>query len=365
MLRRSSLGASRWIAAVGFVAAIAVAAPMPVIPPAPDYSQAAAWAVWPGRPSEADVVPSGIVDTSSGEASRVDVFFVHPTTYLSRPNNNAHFDEPGVTTTLIERGVLRSQVSAFNHCCRIYAPHYRQAALAAFFHRNDAADAAALDLAYQDVLRAFDFYLASENHGRPFIIAGHSQGSLHVLRLLQERIAGKAVQKQMVAAYVIGYFVPQEIERTGLGVCRAATQTGCLISWNTVKPNAATTEKRSTHLVWLSREYQRLGDRPVVCTNPLNWSLDRGEAPASLNLGALPGVHPSQDLRPIIPALTGASCHDGELAVSIPWGRRHGFADALTLFGSYHIYDYNLFYTNIRVNADERAAAFLSRNHVE
>ena len=63
---------------------------------------------------------------------------------------------------------------------------------------------AAFELAYSDVLRAFDYYLAHENHGRPFILASHSQGSLHALRLIQERLAGKPLQKQLVAAYLIG-----------------------------------------------------------------------------------------------------------------------------------------------------------------
>ena len=44
--------------------------------------------------------------------------------------------------------------------------------------------------------------------------------------------------------------------------------------------------------------------------------------------------------------------------MQIPWSKRHGFSDLLTLFGSYHIFDYNLFYTNIRVNAQQRVAAW-------
>jgi hypothetical protein len=356
-LRRG--GAATILCIVAAVTTIAIAAPTPFVPRAPEYSQSDSWAAWPGRPSGADVVPPGVMDSSLNERARVDVFFVHPTTYMSGSSANAHFDELGATSILIDRGVLRSQASAFNHCCRIYAPHYRQAALATFFHRDDALDSAALDLAYGDVLRAFDYYLAHENHGRPFIIAGHSQGSLHVLRLLQERIAGSPLQQRLVAAYVVGYFVPQEIERTGLIVCRSPAQTGCIVSWNTVKSRVASTDSRTTHLVWLDGRYQRLGERPVVCINPLSWTPD-SDAPAELNLGALPGVHPSQALRPVVPALTGAECENGQLTVAIPFGNRHGFADALTLFGSYHIYDYNLFYSNIRTNASERTSAFFA-----
>lgn len=337
--------------------------PQMLVPPAPDYAQPDTWAAWPGRPSGADVIPPGIADDRLTKTKQVDVFFIHPTTFMSGNTSNARFDEPGITATLIDRGVLRSQASAFNDCCRIYAPHYRQAALAAFFHRDDGQDSAALGLAYGDVQRAFDYYIAHENHGRPFVIAGHSQGSLHALRLLQERIAGTSLQQRLVAAYIVGYFVPQDIERTGLPVCRSALQTGCIVSWNTVKPSAADSDSRTAHLVWLEGRYQRLENRQIVCVNPLSWLPDSSAGPES-NLGALPGVHPSQALRPIIPALTGADCDNGELAVSIPYRDRRGFSDALTMFGSYHVYDYNLFYTNIRANADARVDAYISlQNH--
>jgi hypothetical protein len=333
----------------------------PVTPPAPDYAQPDAWAAWPGRSSGADAIPPGILNRPGDRTGLVDVFFIHPTTFMSTQSSNARYDEPGSTSVMIDRGVLRFQASAFNDCCRIYAPHYRQAALAAFFHHDDARDCAALSLAYSDVVRAFDYYIAHENYGRPFIVAAHSQGSLHALRLLQERIAGTALQQRLVAAYVVGYFVPQDIERKGLQVCRSAMQIGCVISWNTVKPGAVNGESRKAHLVWLDGAYQRLQNRQIVCVNPLTWVPDDA-ALETLNLGALPGVHPSEPLRPIVPALTGADCDNGQLTVAIPFGSRHGFSDVLTLFGSYHIYDYNLFYTNIRVNAGERVAAFLAQH---
>jgi hypothetical protein len=323
-------------------------------PPAPDYAQPDAWVAWPGRPSDADVVPPGILEPLP--AARADVFFVHPTTYLFGSAPNARYDEPGATGRQIRRGVLRFQASAFNGCCRIYAPLYRQASIHAFMHADDAQAQAAFDLAYSDVLRAFDYYLRHENQGRPFIIASHSQGSLHAMRLLQERVAGTALLHRLVAAYVIGYDIPQEIERRGIPLCRTATQTGCLLDWNTVKAGASDEDRQNRRLIWLDGRYQHLPSRELVCVNPLNWELG-GEAPASLNLGALPGTAAAELLAPV-PELTGARCDAGLLRVDIPLGKRRGFADLLTLFGSYHVYDYNLFYLNIRRNARERVEAF-------
>ncbi len=326
-------------------------------PPAPDYAQPGAWAAWPGRPSAADTEVPGLPDAGLPEAEKADVFFIHPTTYLAGPAPNARFDEPGSTSTQIDRGVLRFQASVFNACCRIYAPHYRQAHLHAFFGNDEAASAQAFEVAYSDVLRAFDYYLANENRGRPFIIASHSQGSLHAMRLLQERIAGQPLQRQLVAAYAIGYPIPFDIERTGLPVCRSPTQTGCLIDWNTVKDGATNRARETTRLIWSAGTYQRAAGRPMFCVNPLNWTLG-GTATADLNLGSLPAVRPGADLEAPAIALTGASCSGGDLAIDIPFARRRGFSDALTLMGSYHIYDYNLFYTNIRVNARDRIRAW-------
>jgi hypothetical protein len=285
------------------------------------------------------------------------VFFIHPTTYLTGSEPNARFDEPGLTSSQIEHGALRYQASAFNACCRIYAPHYRQATISAFLTGDDVQAVAAFELAYADVLRAFDYYLQHENHGRPFIIASHSQGSLHAMRLLQERIARRPLQQQLVVAYAIGYDIPEDIERTGLPVCRSATQTGCLVDWNTVKQGISDSTRASHHLIWLDGRYQHFDDRTLVCVNPLNWELG-GTARAELNLGALPAVRASEALLPAVPQLTGASCESGLLRVSIPLRQRHGFSNVMTVAGSYHVFDYNIFYTNIRVNVRERISAF-------
>jgi Protein of unknown function (DUF3089) len=351
--------------AASAVAAALLAPPMaradtaPAAPPSPDYAQAAAWAAWPGRPSGADVVPPGLSAAPLPESQKVDLFFIHPTTYLVSSADNARYDEPGGTASRIDRGVLRFQASAFNACCRIYAPHYRQAALGAFMVRDDDRARAAYELAYSDVRRAFDYYLATENQGRPFLIASHSQGSLHAMRLLQERVAGQPLQQRLVAAYVVGFYVPQSIAHSGLAVCADARQNGCLVDWNTVKEG--TSAEPRARLVWLDGAYRHAETQPMVCVNPLNW-VPGGSAPAALNLGALPGVH-GDALEPPIPGLTGARCDGAVLRVSIPLTQRRGFADLLTLSsGSYHVFDYNLFYTNIRVNAMERVMSWHARH---
>lgn len=307
-------------------------------------------------------MPAGLPQAAIPAAERADVFFIHPTTYLSGATPNARYDEPGATSTQIDTGVLRFQASVFNACCRIYAPHYRQASIRAFWGYSDAQATAAFDLAYADVLRAFDYYIEHENHGRPFIIASHSQGSLHALRLVQERLAGQPLRARLVAAYIIGYAVPLELEKTGLSLCRSATQTGCVINWNSVKEGTTAGEREHNRFVWIEGAWQHVGTRALACTNPLNWELG-GAAPASANLGAVPGVRPEAPMPQVVPQLTGARCSGALLEVSIPLDERHGFANVLTAFGSYHILDYNLFYANIRVNARDRVRAYADASH--
>ncbi|HLY66254.1 MAG TPA: hypothetical protein VKU60_12025, partial [Chloroflexota bacterium] len=74
-------------------------------PPAADYAEQASWAAWPGEPSGADSLPQGLEDPALPAAERVDVFFIHPTTYLSFGIGNARYDEAGATRSRLERGV--------------------------------------------------------------------------------------------------------------------------------------------------------------------------------------------------------------------------------------------------------------------
>ena len=131
----------------------------------------------------------------------VDVFWIHPTTTRSQTEYNHDPLDPQVLKWTEESAVQR-QGSAFSACCRILAPRYRAATTKAL--ADPANREKAFALAYSDVERAFDWYMAHENRGRPFIISGHSQGGAHTTSLLEKRIKGTKLQRRMVAAYVIG-----------------------------------------------------------------------------------------------------------------------------------------------------------------
>jgi len=325
-------------------------------PAAPDYSQPWSWAALPDRSDAADVLPAGDVQDRQASAE-VDVFFVHPTTFFGTGSWNQPLDDTS-TNRLTDTFVLRGQASVFNSCCRIYAPRYRQATIYSFMD-NSGSGKSALQLAYEDVERAFDYFIEHYNQGRPFILAAHSQGSLHLRTLLEKRITGTALHERLVAAYPIGFGIDREalaIAVPDVPVCDSAEQIGCLVTWNAVGPQA-----------------DKWGDTgKSICVNPLTWRTDGAAADASLNIGGVAyagtfegtladvkGVPQDfADAKPILETgVADAQCVDGMLLVK----EVHSKYYAARPMGrdNYHIYDYNLFHMNLRKNVEQRVAKYL------
>jgi hypothetical protein len=328
-------------------------------PPAPDYDRPQAWLAFPGRNGLERSTTPGVIPVNES-AAPADVFFIHPTTYLKNDVYNARLDAP----TTFGDAVLLNQASVFNGCCRIFAPHYRQAVLSALNGTPGA-----VDLAYGDVAQAFRWYISHENKDRPFIIASHSQGSMLAVRLLQQEILGTPLQKRLVAAYVVGAYVPQDFRALGLPICDAPDQTGCVMSWNTSQTGRTGAFKLTRNATyWWQGAFKNSNNPPAVCVNPLTWT-EAGNAAASANLGslALPKLQGHDgELKAITlpkpePALTGAVCKDSLLDVNIPlW--KTAYQNALVwVYGSYHVADYGLFYDNIRLNAMTRVQAWRRR----
>lgn len=330
-------------------------------PSTPDYANEAAWAALPNRRDSVDALPLGADAADLQDSAAADVFFVHPTTYYRRDGWNADIKDMR-TNNFTESGSLRHQASVFNGCCRIYAPRYRQATLAAFID-TEGNGAPALELAYGDVKAAFEYYLQTYNRGRPFILAGHSQGARHAIRLMAEQIDGKPIAARMIAAYLIGY--PLKLTQAGrpfehASLCQNAQDTGCILGWNTTIEGGDPLKFRAANdLSSGLPEVQRTAMGASVCTNPLNWHVD-GEADASAHLGAMPFDRSEAGAPLPVPQknLIAARCKDGVLFISNP-GK--DFQRLVMPGGSYHNYDINLFYMNIRENSLTRTRVFMAR----
>lgn len=315
----------------------------------PDYAGMASWLARPDLPGNpAQWLPPGVnPPVSVGNAA---IFYVHPTTYLERDRWNAPI-RPGGLTEMRTIPIVRSQASAFAEAGPVWAPRYRQAAYGAFLLSNRDATRA-LDLAYRDVLAAFDRFLV-DAADRPIIVAGHSQGALHLLRLLRERrpkLAGR-----LVAAYVVGWPVSKvaDLPTLGLQACRAAGQTGCLLAWLTfgepANPDLILDEWK-TGRGPSGRPHRA---RDLLCVNPLTGT-EGGAAAATDNPGTL---LPSPDLRSaaLSTGLVGARCQDGLLLLD---GNIPSLGPLVLPGNNYHVYDITLFWGAIRSDTVRRLQAW-------
>lgn len=303
-----------------------------VHPAPPDYADAASWAL---RETGTD-----------GRAA--DVFYIQPTTFRSADWNQDMAD--AATRRWTDLSVTARQASLFDACCRRFMPRYRQASSRAFAERRgDGAKAYAL--AYGDVLRAFRSYIAHDNHDRPFIIAGHSQGALHGLRLIQEEIAGTPLAARLVIAYLPGLGIPMRALPADIDACAATGQTRCVVSWNSFDADADT----GGYVARSVADYGVPGgDDRLLCVNPLSFSLAEPAVREPAGKGALPGPVTEGALPAPVPGVLTAWCDHGVLRV-VP--RPGHFVERLP-GGNLHMNDIAFFWGDIRADAAARVAAW-------
>ncbi len=331
-------------------------------PPAPSYASEESWAaLWP-RADEADVAPQNTAYPEAQSSAQVDVFFVHPTCYTKKDFWNGPFDDPGVKNSV--SFMMMYMAGVFNSTARVYAPRYRQFTLFSVVEKETTSGMQAIDLAYSDVERAFDYYIKNLNQGRPFILASHSQGSMHSGRLLQTKIVGTPIQPKLVAAYLIGMAIPNNLP--GIEPARSATDTGVYINWNSLTADADPRFFTEDIVIWVGNAYRKSKGVSILQVNPLSWLLNGDKVAASNNPGSLPS-DPGSNLRPLIQGVTSADASGSILVIEKP-AVSSDFPDdgpdaplLNAYYGDYHNYDYQLFYESIRKNAVDRVIAFLAK----
>jgi hypothetical protein len=197
----------------------------------------------------------------------VDCFYVYPTISRDESVNSdmqASDDEEGFAAL--------NQVARLGSVCRVFAPIYRQTTLtglgSALSGGGGGPSAEAGEIAYGDVLEAWQHYLAEDNGGRGVILVGHSQGSAHLSRLLEEEVdPDPEVRDRVVAAYLAGWGVdvpPGEVVGgtfQELPLCEADDQIGCVLSWASFRETAPPPEG-----AFFGRS--RGNGEPAACTNP-------------------------------------------------------------------------------------------------
>lgn len=223
------------------IAALSPGQPAQALPPAPNYSVEKSWICLPGRNDTCStpLATTALGANGYGSTGRstvakdppFDCFYVYPTVSQDQGlNSDLNVSE--------EIGATQSQFARFASVCRPFVPIYRQMTLAAVATSSAGGDVTrAGTIAYSDIANAWRTYLAKYNHGRPFVLVGHSQGSLMLQELIKHEIDGKPVAKQMVRAIIPGFdvLVPQgklvggTFKSTPL--CSRPGETGCVMSW--------------------------------------------------------------------------------------------------------------------------------------
>ncbi len=340
---------------------------------APDYSLASNW-----------LAHSEIVDNTDwkaeGEQAALNagetayVFFIHPTAFLGNDHWMGSLDK----TTATEENrqwTMANQASAFNRCCEVFAPYYREVSITTYFESDLDTIAPVIDFAYRDVKRAFESFLQNIPENTPFIIASHSQGTLHGQRLLQQVIDGSPLSQRLVAAYLIGGTVQQRLflsHYQNVDICRTATDLQCVIAFDTWR---AGVETEGSVPNWIGDHYVRTND-PWVCVNPLSWEYNQEAVNARENPGSMPAQNeynlysfgrdapvgltwgaPARSVQ----GIASAQCVDGVLRTEEV---EPGPFDGLSWGGNYHSLDYALYYDSIAQNASERVNAWWSQKRL-
>lgn len=302
----------------------------------PDYADAGSWAYW-----------------RVGENKPADLFIVCPTVDLGTGGNkNMSLTDNEAKKNFY--GALNMERGIYEQHCRMYAPYYRQAVLAAYDLPANEAEPY-FNLAYKDVRAAFVYYMQHENNGRPFVLAGFSQGAEMCLRLLKEFGNTDFVKNNMVACYAIGWrFTPQEEKQYPyIRPAQSADDLGTVIMFNSEAPEV-TSSLMVPH-----------GEKSF-CINPLNWRTDGTMADKALNSGACFTDY-SGSIKREVPQLTGC-CIDTERGVlKVTDIDKKQYPPVLSIFtdGIYHLYDYQFFYRNLQQNVGLRINTFVEERQVQ
>ena len=308
----------------------------------PDYSNLNYWAAHPLKWDPSDSVPKPL--RKEKRDSLVDVFFLHPTIYTGKLKDstlNADINDEYLNAKTDYSSILY-QASVFNQHARIYAPRFREAHISAYFSKDTLAALNAFALAYADIKAAFEYYLKNYNHGRPIIIASHSQGTTHALHLLKDYFENKPLQKQLVAAYLIGMAVPKK-SFSSLKVCEEPDQTGCACGWRTLRKGYKPTYVKE------EKEFS-------LVTNPITWKTDTIYASKKMNKGSV-----LYKFNKVFKKTTDAQVCEGVIWVSrpkFPWSFLYSTKN-------YHIGDMNLYYVNMRENIEQRITSYFQNQSVK
>ena len=299
----------------------------------------AAREMWLARPA---------TDATAGTPA---VFFVHPLTYLDRGHWNAPL-HPDAATEARSQATLQTIAAPFAEDADLWAPRYRQPTFGTVVSDQPAARQAE-ELAYGDLLLAFDRFVAEVAPDRPLVLAGHSAGAALLKRLLKDRVAGQPLAARVAAAYVLGAAVSpaHDLPALGLPACTGAGQPGCMMSWMSFAEPADPAMFLGIQARRAALDSSGPVRPPFLCTNPLTGGAAPA-APASANPGTR--LASGKQVAGLVPARCG---DDGLLLIGPP----PELGPEVLPGNNFHVYDVALFRAAVRADIARRVAAWRVR----
>lgn len=297
--------------------------------------------------------PENWLELPENSDKPVDAIYIYPTVYGTLEaveDDIADIDDTSMRMLAIYSSV--SQAGVFEESCNVYAPYYRQFTVDSLLDMIDKSPESLVYCASQDIYNMLDYYFENLNEGRPFILAGHSQGSVWLSVILEDYMRKHPKYlENMVAAYVIGYSITEDyLERNPhLKFAQGADDTGVIISYNTEGPGN-------------KDAYNCVVEEGAISINPINWKRDDTYASAEENLGSLDTrgeiIYNQADAR--VDMVRGVViCESAEVSEELAASMEKYFGPE-----SFHLQDYSLFFCNLQQNVADRISAFEKNNHI-
>ncbi len=288
----------------------------------------------------------------------VDAFYIYSTSYIE-----SSFDEDAPNFAPLHNlemmiratGEYETNASVFEESCNVFVPLYRQIGIkyaGEVVEKTGSLDAGLADVPYTDIKAALDYFFEHVNNGRPFIIAGHSQGSAMLRYVLKNYFKEhQDYYQRMIAAYPIGFSITKDdLEAYPyLKFATGESDTGVIISYNTEGPKNV--KENANNKVVLPG---------AISINPLNWKRDETYAPASMNKGSVV-LNEETGEREIVDL--GVDAQVNLARGVIVTNTTAPVTDMPDFFGpaSFHENDYSFFYKNLQENVAKRIAAYKAK----
>lgn len=303
-----------------------------------DYGNYKYWAAHPHKNDYSDSLSDVYRDEINEDLC--DIFFLHPTSLTDKKTKhivNADIDDDEINLKTDRTSILY-QASIFNGVGRIYAPRYRQAHIQRYYDTGYIQQKA-FALAYSDVKSAFLEYLERWNNGRPIIIAAHSQGTTHAIRLISELIDGHVLGCNIAYLYLLGMPVAKD-QFGSIPPCSGDTSANCFFSWRTYR--------QGYHDAYTSRDRKNIQVSNPVDINKLRGWTGRHKKGVAILWNFSEGYEKT---------------HDTKVMGDMLWITRPVFkGGVLGIFlKNYHAGDFNLFYGDIRTDIKRRMSYYVSQ----